>query len=154
MPKTLPWTAIACISLLLAAALPAQYGTAPSGYYPPNYSGSTFAGTLTAANEDQITMTFNGAGKTQTFTGRFESTCSYPDDITKKMRPMKATDIPIGSGLTAFYETKSTKVNGQKMKVNWIVEINIDRWGQRKIDDDRQGVIVCTKAGATMFRAF
>jgi len=50
------FTATIIITVFLTAAV-AQYGTAPSNYYPDRYSGSTFTGVVAETADDKITLT-------------------------------------------------------------------------------------------------
>jgi hypothetical protein len=56
----------------------AQYETAPSNYYPSNFNGNTFTGTVTDTGEKQITLTYTRGSKMDMFTSSFESACSVP----------------------------------------------------------------------------
>ena len=154
MSKTHSLAAIACAFLLASVAIPAQYGTAPAGYYPSKFTGSTFKGTVTSVSNDEITLTYSKGTKTQTFTGRFEAGCSVPAEPGKPARIMLPVNIPVGSGLTAFYSTKDEKDGGTKVKENWIVAISVDAWGQRKIAEERQGIMYCVKSKLLSYQAF
>jgi hypothetical protein len=143
-----------CVLLLASAAVPAQYGTAPAGYYPSSFTGSTFKGAVTAVSNDEITLTYTKGTNAQTFTGRFEAGCSIPAESGKPARIMMPANIPVGSGVTAFYSTKTEKDGGKKVKENWIVAISIDAWGQRMIAEERQGIMYCTKSKLLSYQAF
>jgi hypothetical protein len=155
MPKRQPLLAgAACALLLVSAAIRAQYGTAPSGYYPASFNGSTFKGSVTAISNDEVTLSFSKGADTETFTAHFETGCSIPGEAGKPARIMLPGNIPVGSGLTAFYFTGTDKSDAKKGKENWIAAISIDAWGKRKIPEDRQGIMYCTNSKLLNFQAF
>jgi hypothetical protein len=147
-------TGVACALLLVSAAISAQYGTAPSGYYPASFNGSTFKGAVAAISNDEVTLSFSKGADSETFTAHFETGCSIPGEAGKPARIMMPANIPVGSGLTAFYMTRTEKADGKKAKENWIVAISIDAWGKRKIPEDRQGIMYCTDSKLLNFQAF
>lgn len=55
-----------CVSITVA-----QKGTAEPDYYPTGYSGDTWTGVVTSANEDtrEFTLTYKRGDKEQTFVG-------------------------------------------------------------------------------------
>ena len=64
----LKWFSIAVVLLLCGIPSFAQYGTAPQGgYFPASYNGDIFTGTVTAAEGDQLTLTYTKGSKTDTF---------------------------------------------------------------------------------------
>ena len=67
---------------------------------------------------------------------------------------MTAVSIPVGSGVTAFFVTTTHKVDGKRVKENLILAISIDSWGTRKIAEERQGIMYCTKSSTLSFHAF
>ncbi len=138
-------------SLILSCAATAysQYGTAPSNYYPPNYSGSTFTGEATDTKNDQITLNYTKNSKTETFAGRFERPCSVPSTDGRNMTP---SDIPKGTVLTAFFYTEARKVNGQKLKENVILAIAFDNWHGQKVADEKKKIYYCTDVRHLSFR--
>jgi hypothetical protein len=142
-------------SLMMTAFLPiitsAQYGTAPNNYYPLNYSGSIFTGTVTESASDQIALKFIKDSKTEIFTGRFETGCSVPSRDGSRMTP---TDIPNGTVMTTFFNTTTKNVDGKKIKQNVIIAISFDVWQGHKASEDKKLIYWCTDQRQLKFRAF
>jgi hypothetical protein len=44
-------------------------------YYPEQYTGSTFSGVVSHAENGQIVLTYTTGNKVETFSGRFEAAC-------------------------------------------------------------------------------
>ncbi|HEY6302678.1 MAG TPA: hypothetical protein VIX14_06380 [Terriglobales bacterium] len=63
------------IFFFITTAATAQYGTAPNNY-PDKYNGSTLTGTVAETEDDEITLKYTKADKTDTFIGRLETACS------------------------------------------------------------------------------
>jgi hypothetical protein len=143
-----PLLLLAAVSLTCAQSL-----TAPPGYYPDQFNGDGFHGTLSSIDHDTITLTFEQGAKTEMFTGRFEAPCLVPEG-SHPDKPMMAKDIPIGSELTAYYYSHSVKVAGKKAKENEIIAISIARWKDHTFPRERQGVIPCTRSKTLVFRGF
>lgn len=123
MRSVLPAIAIALLSASIARA---QHGTAPSGYYPFDYHGDTWTGTVLATNNltHEITLTFRKKDKTETFVGIF------PDNNLIRMqdgsaRILRPSDIPLNTRIEVFYVWKTKKVNGAKVQYNEIFQINL-----------------------------
>jgi hypothetical protein len=133
------------LALLLASVsrLFAQYGTAPPNYYPATYGGTTFTGTLTATEGDQITLTFTKGSKAQTFVGRFETACAVPK-TDQTVGQFRASDIPSGTVLVAFFNPVTKKVNGTKVKENIIIAFAVDVVNGKKIPDEKKTIYPCT----------
>jgi len=129
-------------SLLFSIMAVAQYGTAPNGNFPANYNGDTFTGTVTAAEGDQLTLTYTKGGKTETFVGKLGAGCSVPT-TNKSERRMIASDIPQGTVATAFFNRNTKKVDGQKVKENLLIAIRFDVWQGQKIEDDKKKIWPC-----------
>jgi len=143
---------IATVCLVLCASVvQAQYGSAPNNYYPDRYTGSTFTGTVTQAQGDEVTLTYSNKGKTDTFTGRFEAPCSIP---TRDGQPMTAADLSEGSVITAFYNRETVKTNGQKEKLNVILALSIDVWQGHAIPENKKKIYSCSKNAHLQFRAW
>jgi hypothetical protein len=142
--------AIVWASLFPAVTL-AQFGTASNNYYPDKYNGSTFTGTVIEVKGDQITLTYTNKDKTDTFTGHFEANCSVPN---VSGRGMTASDLPVGTVMTAFFNGETKKVNGQKHKENVILAISFDVWQGEKIRDDRKKIYLCSTSPHLQFRAW
>jgi hypothetical protein len=139
--------------MLLVPAIAGQYGTAPNGYYPQNYYGSIFTGTVIETTSDEVTLKYKKGNKEQLFVGRFESGCSVPrgDKSGRKLMP---PDIPQGTVLTAFFDKKERKIKDKKVKENVIIAIAFDVWEGKKIPDDKKLVYQCSNGGFFYFRAF
>src|SRR5690349_12296586 len=104
---------IGLFTLVFTSAANAQRGTAPNNYYPTWYSGATFSGQVIGATDDTITLAYTHGTKTETFEGRATAACNLPSSKTST-DPKPLTSVPTGSVITAFYEPKTIKVNGQK----------------------------------------
>ncbi|HZP24815.1 MAG TPA: hypothetical protein VFB04_15310 [Terriglobales bacterium] len=150
MSKQALWLALIAVLCVPVLAL-AQHGNAPDGYYPPNYSGDTFTGLVTATDDEgqTITLEYSKGKKTEDFTGRFDHACSIP---TKDGKPMKPSDIPAGTDLTAYYNHKNTKIDGQKQAENVIIALTFNSFQGKVIPETSRKVYYCT-TGETKFRA-
>ena len=105
---------------LFTGTLMAQSGTAEPGYYPSNYAGETWTGEVTLANDDtrELTLSYKKGAKEQKFVG------ILPKGYTVKMKDgtkyeVKMSDL-MGMRVKVYYLTKTTKINGQKIKANEI----------------------------------
>jgi hypothetical protein len=100
-----------CVLIAFQAAASGQEGKAPSGWYPEGYKGHTFTGVLQSVDESthHIKLTYSVGYKTEVFVGVLVKgyTTHLPDGST---RPLKVSDLPIGSNLTVYYmgEAKSS----------------------------------------------
>jgi hypothetical protein len=145
-------TLLATICFLSVSAS-AQYGTAPNNYYPDSYNGSIFQGVVTEARDDQIILTFTKGSSTETFTGLFETGCSVP--TAKQGGPlMMPTNIPKGTAMTAFFNARTKRVDGKKIKENVIIGIAFDIWQGQKIAEDKKTIYWCTTSRHLQFRAY
>jgi hypothetical protein len=138
------------LSVLPAATL-AQYGSAPNNYYPDQYTGSTFTGTVTEVKDGQIKLTYSKKDKTDTFTGHLEANCSVP---TVNGLGMTASDLTLGTVITAFFNGETKKVNGQKQKENVILAVSFEVWQGQKIADDKKKIYPCSTRHHLQFRAW
>jgi hypothetical protein len=128
----------ALVAALLSAPLAfGQYGEADWGYFPSGYSGATFSGTVTQTTRNEITLSFTNAkkNKTDTFTGRLEAMCTSARNYGLTGGPLLASNIPNGSEMTAYYNQKTKKVDGKKIKENVIVAVWFHTWGAEKLSD-------------------
>lgn len=102
----------------------AQHGTAPPGYYPSNYFGDTWTGTVTSTNDQsrEITLTYSKKGKTETFTGVLQPGFKIPFK-DGSMRVLNPSYIPLGTRLVVYYTTRTEKVNGNKIKTYEIFKL-------------------------------
>lgn len=131
----------------------AQYGTAPNNYYPSSYNGSIFKGVVTESKDDQITLTSARGNSTESFTGRFETSCSVPT-IKDEGLTMMPTDIPKGTTMTVFFNTRTKKVDGKKIKENLIIAIAFDIWKGQKVPENKRRICLCSENRVLQFRAF
>jgi hypothetical protein len=119
-----------------------QYGTAPNGYYPPGYSGDIFSGKVTAVDEvtQVITISFDNGRKTETFMGHLQKPCAVPSADGKTMT---AVDLPIGTDVTAFFEPKTQKDSGKKVKENSIIGIMFHSWDGHPVKQQAKKMYPC-----------
>jgi hypothetical protein len=131
----------------------AQYGTAPSGYYPVNYGGSTFTGVVTDASDDQIIMTQDRKGKVESFTGRPETGCSVPrsDGSSSKMN---APEFPRSTQITVLFYTATKQLGGQKVQENQIVGLTFNEYQGKPVPVEKRRVYSCTESAFKRFKAF
>jgi hypothetical protein len=134
-------TLAALIGLLfITATASAQHATAPNGYYPDGFSGDTWTGVVSNVNETtgEFTLTYTKGNKTETFVGvPEEGYLVAPKD--GPVRPLKLSDIHVGRTVTVFYMPVTKKVDGKKVTVNTVFNINS---------------IPNNKVGKKQFRAF
>ena len=128
------------VTLLIAAAVSAQHGTAKSGYFPARYNGDTWTGVVTNINETtgEFTLTYTKGDKVENFVGIPEEGYTVSPKNGPE-RPLKPSDIHVGRTLTVCYMPETKKVEGKKVTVNIVIFIN---------------TIPNVKIGATVFRAF
>ena len=120
--------AIALTFMMWSLVAFCQRGTAPAGYYPPGYAMDTFSGKVTAVDKttEVITISFDNGKKTETFTGHLLKPCDVPS-ATKNA--MTASDLAIGTEVTAFFEPKTHKDGGTKVNENFIIGMIFRSWG-------------------------
>lgn len=135
--------------------LAAQSGTAPSGYYPPTYNGSIFTGTLQAVdtNTQEITLVYTKGKKSELFVGRMESFCRWKEK-GGAVHSFKASDIPKGTVLTAFYNTFIKKSDGQASKENSVFAISYVELNGKKIAAEKRLAIACSDRTVNFFKVF
>ena len=148
-------TGLLSVTLLaLCVRVPAQYGSAPNGYYPPTYSGSTFTGKFVKGDADQnLTLIYSKGSKSETFVGRLAAGCGVPTQGGSK-RLMNATDLPEGSVVTAFFQKVTRKEGDKKIKENQIIAISFAEVGGQKISDEERRIYLCIPTGHVIFKAF
>jgi hypothetical protein len=119
-----PYLTTAAVLMCAAVSL-GQKGTAEPDYYPMGYSGDTWTGIVTSANEDtrEFVLTFKKNDKEETFTG------VLPKGYKHKMadgafQEIKVPDL-MGMRLRVYYLTKTRKVNDQKEKFHEVFKIKI-----------------------------
>jgi hypothetical protein len=128
--------------IFLSASLAlAQYGTAPSGYYPPNYAGSTFTGVVVDATDDQITMTQDHKGKVESFTGRVETNCSIPKGDGSPQQI--GSTVPSFDAIDGFFRTVSKDIGGQKEKYNQLIGLTFNEYEGKPIRLEKRHLYIC-----------
>ena len=109
--------------LIFAGTAAAQKGTAEPDYYPPNYTGDTWTGQVTAVDENtrEFTLTYKKKDKDETFVGVLAK------GYTVKLKDGKDHEVKLaemmGMRVKAYYITKTKKVNDQKIKTNEVFKI-------------------------------
>ncbi len=131
----------------------AQHGVAPNGYYPRDYNGDIFSGTVTHTGDDTVILTFTNGTKEETFEGHLQNGCAVPR-ADGSNRPMTARDIPLNSKIRAFYVVHKVKTNGEKHSENEIIAISFDEYQGHKIPDGSKKAYSCIGSAFTLFRAF
>ena len=133
--------------------LNAQKGSAPNGYYPANYAGSIFTGTLESLDADsrEMILVYAKGATQERFVGRLESICSWKG---KNGVEHSAAAISKGAVLTAYYTGVTKKADGQKTTENSIFAISYAEINGKKIPDDKRLMISCSEGGSRYFRAF
>jgi hypothetical protein len=102
-----------------------QHGEAPDGYYPIGYAGDTWTGEVVSTDDvtREINFTYSSKKKSETFTGVLIDNfkLKMKDGSLKELKP---SDIPKGTRITVFYQAKTRKVNGNKVKYSEIFQIH------------------------------
>ena len=141
---------------ILVCAAKAQYGRAPSGYYPLGYSGDIFTGTVIQTTDDTITLSYEHGDKTETFEGYATGPCHVPAK-NQETSQMPLTKVPIGSRIEIFYEEKTVKTGGTKQKQNQIIGITFLKTKVRGewLEMKSRVIFYCAQAGNILpFNAF
>ena len=147
-------TVIALLGFLgLIPVSVAQHGMAPNGYYPRDYNGDIFSGTVTHTGNDTVTLTFAKGTKEETFEGHLQNGCAVPR-ADGRNQLMTASQIPLNSKITAFYVVHKVKTNEEKRSENEIIAISFDEYQGRKIPDSAKKAYSCVGSAFTLFRAF
>jgi hypothetical protein len=147
---------VACFFMLHAWGTSGQAGTAPSGYYPADYSGDMFTGTVTQTTDDTITLSYTQGSKSETFEAYANGPCALPaTKSTASLMPL--TKVPIGSQIEIFYEAKTVKIGGVKQKQNQMIGFTFlkakvnGEWVAMK----NRVTLYCSQAGSFLtFKAF
>jgi len=91
--------------LILACALfaPAQHGDAGSGYWPLNYHGDTWSGTISSVDQGNgtITLAYEHKGKVENFTGVIKPPIEVLDKDGKRIASQ--IRLNVGDRITAYY---------------------------------------------------
>jgi hypothetical protein len=135
---------------VFAVSAMAQYGTAPTGYYPDKYTGSTFAGVVTDTRDDQLPLSNTKGNKNAIFAGKFETPCLVPS-VDKNSHGMFVSDIPLGTVMTVYFMTNTKKVEDQKIKENLILAIRFDIWKGQRVAEDKKKIYLCTQATRSQY---
>jgi hypothetical protein len=149
-----PLTAILAVCIF-SVPLDAQYGTASNGYYPANYNGSIFTGSVESvvADTQEITLVYTKGSKSERFVGRFESACSWKEK-DGSLHSVRASDIPKGTVLTALYSKVTKKSGGHKTDEFSIFAISFVEFSGKRIPDDRRLLIYCSDQKYGNFKVF
>src|SRR6516164_4072965 len=113
------------LSALIAfqASANGQQGKAPTGWYPDGYKGNTFTGVLQSVDESthHFKLTYAVGYKTEVFVGALQKgyTTHFPDGTT---RPLKVSDLPIGSNLTVYYMGEAKGSGWRKVHNVFLIE--------------------------------
>jgi hypothetical protein len=114
------WILVLCFFAFQAQKSPSQAGTAPSGYYPADFSGDAFTGTVTQTTDDTITAVYTHGDKSETFEAYSNGPCALPASKSGASL-MPLTKVPIGSQIEILYEAKTVKIGGVKQKQNQMI---------------------------------
>ena len=148
---------LALVTLFLfSSVLPVigQKGTAHGGYFPTNYGGSTFTGSLSSVTDTTLALTYVHGSKSETFEGEVSSPCFLPISKTET-RQMPLTELPRDVEITAYYQTKTTKVDGKKTTVNNVIGISFEKINGKEGPEGKQWIFMCVPKGTPLsFRYF
>jgi hypothetical protein len=140
--------------LLLTATLSfAQQGTAPNGYYPQEFQGSTFAGEVVEGPLDVLTLKYTNGNHNEAFTGRFKQRCSVPTKDAG-IGAMEEKDVPLGNTVEVLYYGTSKKLDGKTVKENWIIGISFRVVNGKTIPENKRLLYDCSGPGYRKFKAF
>ena len=140
-------------SLAAASGLHAQKGTAPDGYYPAGYMGSTFTGSLLPAGNDpsRFTLVYTKNGKSETFSARLEAKCRLSSKAGVA-HSFQMEAFSAGAVLTAYYRTAKNKTTHEKENIAMALSFAENKAG--RIPDDKRILITCSEQSQTQFKAF
>jgi len=127
---------------VISLAAVAQHGTAPNNYYPPDYNGSIFTGTVVRTTSDTITLAYTHKSKVQTFEGRALALCDLPVSKTSTSEGT-LSQVSIGWVVTAFYEPRITKASGKKEKYNQLIALTFKEVNGRPVDESSKAIFFC-----------
>jgi hypothetical protein len=120
-----------------------QKGSAPPGFYPSNYHGDIFTGTVSGSDGDQLTLVYEKGKKRETFVGRIERPCIAPTKAGKA-KELRLAAIPQGTILTVFYNHERAKEGALEKDSYTIVGIRFDRLNGQELTDPGRPVIPCS----------
>lgn len=147
------YSLILLLSFLCAPPSCPQKGTAPNGYYPPGYNGSTFTGSVESTDAGQLTLLYASGRKQERFVGRLEASCVWTDK-GGTVHTVEVAAVPKGIVLTAFYNSVTTKSGDQKIRENLILAISYAEQNGKTIPDDKRVIVGCSQQRIVQFKAF
>jgi hypothetical protein len=141
------------VCLLANPESDAQKGTAPDGYYPSSYSGSTFTGSFQPSTRGTAAfMLIHMSGeKSETFTAQLESKCK----LTNKAGVTQSFGMEAfseGAVLTAYYMTSKNKDTHEKENIAFA--LSFGEKNGNKIPDDKRIIIMCMEQTQLQFKGF
>ncbi len=159
LKKEVSMRRLTLVILALSATVPsistAQKGTAPQGFYPGNYHGDTFSGEVIKVDDAKtLTLQYVQGTKTETFVGTIEAPCKGPTKANShELKELSLSSIPVGTVLTAFYNSEKKKEGDTKKVENVILAIRFDKLNGQALTNPSRPVIACSKRGpgATTF---
>jgi hypothetical protein len=148
---------IVAMMSLLTVSTHAQKGTAPTGFYPANFHGNTFTGSLqrdttAVADADELTLIYTKGGHVERFVGRLESTCSMARKDGSK-HTFKVTDLPNGTVLTVFYIPNAIK-SKQGAPESSVFGVSFVEFNGKEIPKDERLSIPCSERDFHTFMPF
>jgi len=100
-------------------------GLPPNGYYPLGYAMDTWTGEVVSTDDTtrEITLTYTNGAKSESFTGVLKDNfqVKMKDGSMKELKP---SGIPKSARVTVFYQARTKKVDGNKVKYYEIFQIN------------------------------
>jgi hypothetical protein len=134
------------IILSFSGMLIPQKGSAPSGFYPGNYNGDTFTGTVMRVEADSLTLEYRSGANGEVFSGTIERPCMAPSKSDPhQARELHLSAIPLGSVLTVFYNNVRTKEpDGSKHQKNLILALRFDEVNGQRLNNPNRPVIMCS----------
>jgi hypothetical protein len=147
-----------CAALLAGIVASNLYGkpqkkNAPNGYYPYNYTGTTFTGRAESidANRQELTLLYTKHTKEERFVGRLDAPCAYKNRNGATIS-FGVSRIPKGVLLTAFYISATDKASGSRE--NHIFAISYDELDGKEIPDDQRFTVYCSSPQPLKFMTF
>ena len=133
----------------------AQERSAPNGYYPYDFNGTTFTGRVESVDNDrqELTLVYTNKAHEDRFIGRLDAPCSIKDR-NGAVRGFGVSGIPKGTVLMAFYVPETDKSSGQSKKQNRIFAISSVELEGKKIPDEKRVIILCSPPQQLKFMAF
>ncbi len=112
--------------MTFCVAVFAQHGSAGNGYFPPGYAGDTWTGDVVSTSDAtrEITLTYSKGNTAVIFTGVLIDNYRIKSQQDGSMIELKPSDIPKGARIIVFYQAKTKKVNGNKVKYYEIFQLN------------------------------